>query len=409
MEPASPRVNEAYRLLFQAMSARGIDSLAQAAHTIFQCPVVFLDAHLHISAFRPVQCGVPGWAELTARKSIPMDELAAQLNDASPEGSGHMFYADTGSCAPWPRLLAEVVREGAVCGYVILYLGSLPFQKEEDLFLTGLLLDAIGMQLDTRARGMTAWNLSLNTKLTDLLDPETPPHLMDLSCHVLGSHLGGDYAILATPVGHKAAQRAFANYTATQLHQIYPNTLSLLQGDVIVTLISGLHKGGLTAGDDPVVQELFRYFEERDLISGLSPQYANLEETYLRFRQAFLSARIALKQGRTGFSAFPDIMPLPLFASVLEHEAPETFLMSVLPRIQAYDREHGTEYFASLRAYTLSMHNKDQAAARLSIHRNTLLYRLNRIATLFELPFEEEQVALNLLCSFLLMDAQGLE
>ena len=409
MESISPRMSDAYRLLFQAVSARRIDSLAQAAHGIFQCPVVFLDAHLQISAFYPPQCAVPGWTELTARKSISPEEMASQLSEAPSDQGSHIFYAHTGTCAPWPRLFAEVTREEAVCGYVILYLGSIPFRAGEDLPLLDLLLDAIRIQLDTRARGMTAWNLSLNTKLTDLLDPDTPPHLMDLSCHVLSSHLGGDYAILATPVGHKAAQRAFANFTATQLHQIYPNTLSLLQGDVIATLISGLRKGGLTAGDDPVVQELLHYFEERDLISGLSPQYAGLEETYLRFRQAFLTARIALKQGRTGFCAFQDMMPLPLFASVLEHEAPETFLMSVLARIQAYDREHGTEYFASLRVYTLSMHNKDQAAARLSIHRNTLLYRLNRIAALFDLPFEEEPVALNLLCSFLLMGAQGLE
>jgi DNA-binding PucR family transcriptional regulator len=101
---------------------------------------------------------------------------------------------------------------------------------------------------------------------------------------------------------------------------------------------------------------------------------------------------------------FMDLMPLPMFLSVLEYETPETFVHPAIYHMKAYDASHGTDYYQTMRVFALCMHNKDRAAERLNIHRNTLLYRLGRIAELFELPYEDDKVALNVLCSYLLLE-----
>ena len=69
-----------------------------------------------------------------------------------------------------------------------------------------------------------------------------------------------------------------------------------------------------------------------------------------------------------------------------------------------YDKENGTAYDETMRVFSFNMHNKDRTAAALCIHRNTLLYRLGRISDLFDLPYEHDQVALNLLCSYLILE-----
>lgn len=51
----------------------------------------------------------------------------------------------------------------------------------------------------------------------------------------------------------------------------------------------------------------------------------------------------------------------------------------VIFQIRAYDRKHGTEYEKTLRTYVLCMKNREEAAEKLSIHKNTLGYRLSRI------------------------------
>ena len=76
-------------------------------------------------------------------------------------------------------------------------------------------------------------------------------------------------------------------------------------------------------------------------------------------------------------------------------------------RIRAYDKENATSYYETLRVYSLCLHNKEQTANQLHVHRNTLLYRINRIVELFDLPVEESRTALYLMNCFQLLEAMG--
>ena len=51
-----------------------------------------------------------------------------------------------------------------------------------------------------------------------------------------------------------------------------------------------------------------------------------------------------------------------------------------LQRIIEYDEEHGTEYVRTLWAYLRNMGRLRPAAQELNVHRNTLEYRVTRIA-----------------------------
>ena len=152
------------------------------------------------------------------------------------------------------------------------------------------------------------------------------------------------------------------------------------------------------------MERLFRFFQAYDLKPGLSSSFQDLLQLRQHYRQALLSARLAnsLDLGRP--AVFIDLMPLPLFSAALEAEPNRTFLHPVMPRIRAYDREHGTEYEKTLRTYALCMRAREETAARLNIHKNTLKYRLERIVELFDLPVEDSWTALNLLCSALLLE-----
>jgi sugar diacid utilization regulator len=270
------------------------------------------------------------------------------------------------------------------------------------------MLDAISIKIDSRRRGMSKWNLAMTTKLQDLLSPETPPHLVDLACDILRDGISGDYAVLSTPIGQKASQKAFAEYAVSQLQQIYRNVISVIYDGSIVTLIGEVKSRGgpqaLRPETNDFVRKLFAYFQEHDLVSGLSNRFSDIREVYFHFRQAELTAHLALDSNFREPAVFMDFMPLPMFSAALDNEEAAVFLHPSLMEMREYDRVHGTEYYNTMRVFSLTMHNRDATADRLSIHRNTLLYRLNRISDLFNLPFEDEQIGLNILCSYLLME-----
>ena len=60
--------------------------------------------------------------------------------------------------------------------------------------------------------------------------------------------------------------------------------------------------------------------------------------------------------------------------------------------------------FQDLRFTRMFYHQALYAAEKLSIHKNTLGYRLSRIMDIFDLPLEDCRTSLNLLCTALMLE-----
>ena len=71
------------------------------------------------------------------------------------------------------------------------------------------------------------------------------------------------------------------------------------------------------------------------------------------------------------------------------------FRRLVLPLV-AYDRERGSDLIKTLSVYFDAGSNASEAADRLFLHRNSLLYRLERIRELTGLDLKESEVRLAL-------------
>ncbi len=409
-QESEQRLLEAYRAIFDAVREPGVDRIIQAAYQIFGCPVLYTDEYFHVVSMVPsTQIGDEAWDYMVEKKDMRHERIWAIMDEflSGKKEFYSIFYADTGLCAGCPRIFGEIVLDDRVQGHVMVFLGSIPL-REEDFKIVQLIIDAICIKIQSRTKGMSRWNLSLTTKLQDLIDPTTPPHLHRLAVGAVGAAIAPEYTVVATPVGQRASQRAFAEYAVSQLQQMYRHLIAVIYDNVIVTLVGGVQRrsqgGNLTPASAGFVQEILDYFTEHDMVSGVSNCFSDLSQTRPHYRQAVLAAQMALRLELGTQQFFMDLMPLPIFLSVLEHEQPESFIHPAVFAMRDYDARHGTEYYETMRVFSMTMHNKDQTASQLNVHRNTLLYRLGRIAELFELPFEDERVALNILCSYLILE-----
>ena len=91
-----------------------------------------------------------------------------------------------------------------------------------------------------------------------------------------------------------------------------------------------------------------------------SDSFKDPAQTRSHYRQALLTARLALQLGRDKSTTFSDLMPLPIFLSVLEKDTPETFIHPAIFRMRDYDKENGTAYDETMRVFSFNMHNKDR-------------------------------------------------
>lgn len=72
--------------------------------------------------------------------------------------------------------------------------------------------------------------------------------------------------------------------------------------------------------------------------------------------------------------------------------------------ISHYDSVHGTEYLPTLRAYIESRYNPLVASRMLSVHRNTVDYRIGRIQELFGIDTNDAEELFELQVSFKIQD-----
>lgn len=405
---ASSRMAAVYEKLYKAVCNQSMNNVVAVTHEIFGRPVVFVDEYFHVVSMFPSQVtGDPVWDEIFQNKAMNRDQIFRTLDEflSGKQAFYKPFYACTGSCEKSPLLFAEVVQDDTVHGHLIVFWSGDP-PTQEDFSIIELVLDALRLRISSRIKSMGSWNLALSTKLEDLLAPNTPPHLEKLACEAISGTMQPEYTICVTTIGALASQRAFAEYAVHELQQLYRNVICVIYDNNIVTLYGGAnpHGSGTPIPQASMANRLFEFFGSHDMICGLSDSFTDPSQTRCHYRQALLTARLSMQLGRGTSTTFSDLMPLPIFLSVLEKDTPETFIHPAIFKMQAYDREYGTAYDETMRLFSFNMHNKDRTAAALCIHRNTLLYRLGRISELFSLPYEHNQVALNLLCSYLILE-----
>lgn len=400
------RIKYAYRKLYDALIKGGIDRIIKEANQIFQSPVLLTDENYQLLCQIPKQLIENDiWDTLLKKRKLPAEtiwEYQTQfLNDQ--KGKYKAFYADWGPVKNAPRIFGEVRINGRIVGHVAIFLMQRQLE-ENDLDIAQILIDVLTIEMMKKERHGKLY-LSYSTTLLDLLDPNSLYKERHNAVERLKGKISGNYVLFVTPIGKKASEKAFASYFVIELSQIDDNVLSVLYNDTVVTLVGEINHNEVKLERHLHVKKIISFLEQYQFVSGVSDCFIDFNETSSRFRQALLTAKIAVSQKDTTLAIFTDYAPMQLFLDIEARGESQTYIHPILDKIRNYDVEHHTEYFETLRIYILNVFNKNKALSKLSIHRNTLSYRLNKIKETFLLNYDEEQTAFHLYCSFMLLEA----
>lgn len=75
-------------------------------------------------------------------------------------------------------------------------------------------------------------------------------------------------------------------------------------------------------------------------------------------------------------------------------------------KLQAYDEEHHTDYYHTLKTYVESQLNAVQTAKKLFIHRSTFLYRMEKIEELVKLDLNDYDTLLYVMMTFRILEQE---
>jgi purine catabolism regulator len=123
-------------------------------------------------------------------------------------------------------------------------------------------------------------------------------------------------------------------------------------------------------------------FPQMRLIGGLSGPAKTLNEWPETYRQAVQAMKIAKLLKLPHFVEFNSLGIYQLLAQLENTPILQQFCERLIGPLARYDKQHNSELVHTITAYFNHHANISQTAEALFIHRNTLLYRLDRIQEL---------------------------
>ncbi len=388
-------LEHAYITFFHALREEGVAPLIEAASNLYGRPVLLTDENYRLLYQYPKRkIGQTIWDTLYETGTLPSETVWEYQQAFLKETSEiyEPFYGDWGLAEDFPRIFGEVyTKDCRILGHIAIFmmgdeLGSY------DLDVAKVLVQA----LEIKMSGKNVQNTSDGRCLQDLLSEETSFQVKSLAISVLSKRLKGNFCLMVTPIGTSAAQKAYAHTAVSRLGGFYRNTVSTIYNDCIITLFGEMSELYHTEKERLFLKKVADSLKISYSGNGISSCFAELSEIMGRYQQAYYT--VMLLPNKTCF--YEDVAPDPMFLYLSASIPVDAFVHPVLFEIYQYDELHGTQYFKTLEMYSLSMHDKDYTASQLCIHRNTLLYRLNRICEIFGLAYEEPKTALYILNSF---------
>lgn len=394
------RVEQIYeRLLATLVEDAGIAALAAEVADVTRRPTMVLDEYFRVQVTVPEDDATLAFGQSVGGTLATRDPRAIGARSAAP------FPLETPEDAPDALVVPLRLRE-TPAGYLVLG-GDVPM-TDLDRQVAERAARVIGIEL-AKQRAVTEAQLRLQGDLLDdLLSGSYPSEEAMLArARWMGHDLSRPHTLLALSIGPRApgagaeSQRLqSADLVRTEVLRIAPGALLREQQD---TLAIALPRTTVPTTEDAL--ELAERLRERlssllgdsRVTIGLGrhhPGIAGLATAYREADQALAIGRALLGGGRSVH--FEHLGVQRLLFQLRDNPELASFYDDLLGRLQAHDERQGAELVNTLEAFFACHGNHVRTAQRLHLHRNTLLYRLERARTVLGADLDDAETRLAL-------------
>lgn len=266
-------------------------------------------------------------------------------------------------------------------------------QPEDALFALQYAGVALGL-LRAHAAGINELENRLSRDLLDDLLEGLPADVAVDRAAAQGHDLGVPHDLIvsawSSEEGHRGHDRDVDHLRRAMAHQRLPCLVVRNQGLIVALAHRGVDMGRL-------FDDLSRAYGDTNGVVAKGEPINSPQQIPRAYEQAQRALR-ARQQSRNpyGFIAYADLGVDRLLAFEGNAEEVERLVNDWLGDLLSYDYGHGTELVLTLAAYLDHGGKYADTATTLSIHRNTLRYRLSRIAEISGHDLTDVETRLNL-------------
>ena len=179
------------------------------------------------------------------------------------------------------------------------------------------------------------------------------------------------------------------------------NCMTLHYDGIVLIIINPVNEAAFRSVTETLKSVLIQYGYK----AGISRQFDNIEDLPIYYRQASTALKIGSRlSGKEDISDYSEMVTYDILLSADTKEPMGHFYCRELDKLTEHDKRFGTNYYNTLYTFLKCFGNKNLSAQKLFIHRNTLVYRLDKIVEILGADLFDGEQCLQYYLSFKIND-----
>lgn len=392
-----------YRGINAALPKGGYQQIIDAAYAAMGLPIQLHDSAFNMLAVAPKQIlNDTLWDISLETGSFPREIIMKFHEQGFMEAASTRnspYYVDWGDCAKSPRIQGVIRVNDVVEGYISIICPRELYSTEYDEAMA-LIVNACTIEMERSRYSNLSSDPLLKVLMHDLIRNKLSSNeTMDLWRERLPVSFCGSFKLFAANVP-KANLPASQKHLMYELRERFPLHIEMIDNGILYMLFYSLKEK-----DSPQLEEAVR-----GALGGLnaSAGYSELFDDLLNFGIRKKQAENALSLGgrltqNESMHSYEDYRFPIIMNTIMENSAECEYIAPGIRTLTDYDKMYGTDYLYTLERYVLSGCNNKRTLEELDIHRNTLLYRLQKIEEILSISLDNAELVAHYYISFYML------
>jgi len=295
------------------------------------------------------------------------------------------------------RIIQHIFINNQLAGTIVVFEIQKPFQSG-DMQLVKMLSDVITLKMKSETCSIQSKVSAYEHFFNDLLNGEIHADSLYERLQTLNITILDNIYIIAIDINEYDHTHRTIQYLKNSLVETLKEGTSVIYNNYIVTVIM-LESGHSIS--ETLIGKFEQFCQKRRLFAGISNCFHDISKLKLYLKQAITSLELNRKLTKTNNLAFYNQFMTEHMINIASHHTDLRLICNEdLMNLIHYDELNDTTYASSLYEFLNHERNLARTSEVLHVHRNTLIYRINRIKELLNHDLDDANYRFSLLFSF---------
>ncbi len=300
------------------------------------------------------------------------------------------------------RLMGRISIGDKAIGVIGVLDKNRPF-KESDIKLVSIICDALSAEMQKNKFIHFTKGLLYEDFIKDLLDRKViDSSVIKERTKYLHLNLKKYIYVLTADITEFDSTHISLSFIRGMLERIIDESKGIVYNDNIVMVVSSNHEKNFV---ECYHEKLNEFLRDNKLRIGVSRAFINLESIYEYYIQSLEALNLGkrMKSDKV-FISYNDYAIFHMIELCSKNDDLIKFCSPALLTLIEYDLLYNTPFTKSLYNYILYSKSITEAAHALNIHRNTMIYRVEKITEIMKADISDYETLLHIQLSFKLLE-----